>query len=123
VGATLEQHVRSTYGRVYDRLARLNHRYVFVVGFLRAVGLPENDLQSFLSEPDGWAAYTIAEHDAANFLLETIAAPDIGTFDPVTDARRPRRWPRAATRSRAGRTGVAPTPARASITSGSWRTS
>jgi hypothetical protein len=88
VGVQPEEYVGRYYDRIYRRLKGYNDYYALIIGILRSFNavMSEAELQAFLSDPtSGWASYTIAVHDAVNFLLSTIAMPDVNGFDVTTD--------------------------------------
>jgi hypothetical protein len=88
VGIQPEDYIGRAYDRIYRRLKGYNDYYALIVGILRSFSsvMSEAQLQAFLTDPiEGWGSYTIAVHDATNFLLTTIAQPDINGFDPVDD--------------------------------------
>jgi hypothetical protein len=86
VGATVESYIGRSYDRIYHRLKSYNDLYALYLGLLAQIYTPAQ-IQAFLTDPtEGWGSYTIAEHDSLNFLLTTIATPDVTGFTPTTDA-------------------------------------
>jgi hypothetical protein len=86
VGSTIDSYIGRAYDRIYGRLKSYNDLYALYLGLLAQIYTPAQ-IQAFLTNPtQGWASYTIAEHDALNFLLGTIATPDVTGFQPTTDA-------------------------------------
>lgn len=85
VGETVEGYLGRTYGRVYSRLKGYNDYFVLIGGLLQQIYTPEQ-IEGFLANSTtGWASYAIAEHDLTNFLLETLARPDVTGYELVTD--------------------------------------
>lgn len=86
VGAMPESYVGATYDRLYRRVKEFNDYYALINGLLVSFGWNPSDMQTFLQDGEtGWGAYTIAIHDAVNFLLSTIAMPDVTSYELQTD--------------------------------------
>lgn len=85
VGASMEEYLGRTYGRTYRRLKGYNDYYALLTGIMAPIYTPAQ-MNAFLTDPyTGWAAYTIAEHEIINFILQTIAMPDVTGFELQTD--------------------------------------
>ncbi len=86
IGATVESYIGRSYDRIYGRLKKYNDLYALYLGLLAQIYTPQQ-IEDFLTHPtEGWGAYTLAQHDALNFLFGTIAMPDVTGFEATTDA-------------------------------------
>jgi hypothetical protein len=86
VGATPAGYIARSYERIYHRLKQYNDIYTLYVQLMAQI-YPEDVIDGFLADPsEGWAAYTLAQHQALNFLLGTVAMPDVAGFEPAVDA-------------------------------------
>jgi hypothetical protein len=86
VGASASGYIGRSYERIYHRLKQYNDIYTLYVQLMAQIYPPEA-IDSFLSDDDeGWASYTLAQHAAFGFLLDTVAMPDVAGFEGATDA-------------------------------------
>lgn len=85
VGASVESYLGRTYERTYRRAKGYNDLYALYGGIFTQI-YTNQQIQDFLTDDlTGWASYSIAIHDQVNFLLTTIAMPDIAGYEPQVD--------------------------------------
>jgi hypothetical protein len=83
VGWSKGGYIGGRYGRFYKRLKHFNNTYALYQTLFNQ-WYSDAEVTKFFTDPvDGWGDYTVAMHDGFNTLMQTLAMPDVKSFDKL----------------------------------------